>query len=61
MCTADIGLIIYYWDGPEGEPKAHFATEHMCRNLDLIDDWVPKHAWEEEKPIKDLTYPNSTA
>ncbi|KEQ93034.1 hypothetical protein AUEXF2481DRAFT_346613 [Aureobasidium subglaciale EXF-2481] len=57
MCTADVGLIIYYWEGPERIPKANFATEHMCRNLDAIDGWVRDHSWEEGKQLKDLVYP----
>ncbi|SMR52955.1 unnamed protein product [Zymoseptoria tritici ST99CH_1E4] len=48
MCTADVGLIIYYWEGADREPQAKFATEHMCRNLDRINDWVLEHKWEDE-------------
>jgi hypothetical protein len=59
MCTADVGLIIYYWEGPEREPKAHFATEHMCRNLDMIDAWVREHSWQEGTEINNLVHPST--
>ena len=49
MCTADVGLIVYYWEGPGRDPKADVATEHVCRNLDRIQQWVSENMWDEEQ------------
>lgn len=54
MCTADVGLIVYYWEGVDRLPQAKFATEHMCRNLDRINDWVLENKWEDEQAIDPL-------
>ncbi|KAH0172975.1 hypothetical protein KCU67_g1499, partial [Aureobasidium melanogenum] len=56
MCNADVGMIVYYWEGPGRDPKAELATEHMCRNIDRINDWVLANSWSGETFSQNRTF-----
>lgn len=42
LCNADLGLI-FYTDVGEKQPEARVSTNHMCRDITAITDWVQKH------------------
>lgn len=42
LCNADIGLI-FYTDVGSKQPVARVSTNHQCRNMEAITEWVQKH------------------
>jgi hypothetical protein len=57
MCNVDVGLIVFHWEGPDRVPVAEFATEHMCRNWDAVNNFVHENSFEESS-TKAPTRPN---
>ena len=43
MCNADLGLIFYTDVGEQQQPMARVSTQHMCRNISVITEWVQRH------------------
>ena len=56
LCDADVGLIVYHWEGKDRIPQAKFATEHVCRNYDRINDWVLANKWNEESVFDPVSH-----
>lgn len=47
-----MGLLAFHWEGPDRFPVAEYATEHMCRNWDAVNDFVHKIAFDESSKGK---------
>ncbi|KAK0756279.1 hypothetical protein N5P37_011194 [Trichoderma harzianum] len=43
MCTADVGLVPFYWVGDDGQTDPEFSRTHTCRNFETLHDWMMQH------------------
>ncbi|UKZ55910.1 hypothetical protein TrVGV298_009734 [Trichoderma virens] len=43
MCTADVGLVPFYWVGDDGQTDPEFSRTHTCRDFETLHDWMMEH------------------
>ncbi|KAL7901577.1 hypothetical protein HDV63DRAFT_395008 [Trichoderma sp. SZMC 28014] len=43
MCTADVGLVPFFWVGDDGGTDPEFSRTHTCRDFETLHDWMMEH------------------
>jgi hypothetical protein len=42
MCNADVGVISHQWVKGIPDPFANFNTNHKCRDINAVREWIDK-------------------
>lgn len=43
MCTADVGLVPFFWVGDDGGTDPEFSRTHTCRDFETLHGWMREH------------------
>jgi hypothetical protein len=50
MCTADIGIVPLFWHGKEGRTTGDMSRMHMCREYEVVRDFIDKESTSMPDP-----------